>query len=52
MNTIRILRDIAIWLLALWILILSMWIRLSPELIGEWLAKRDAAYEAKLDQLR
>ena len=46
MNTYRAMRDLAIALLALWIIILSMWVRLSPELVGEWLAKRDLAYEA------
>jgi hypothetical protein len=46
MNAIRIMRDLAISLLMLYILVVSIWARTSPASVGEWLAKRDMAYEA------
>lgn len=46
MNTIRGMRDLAIALLAIWIIVLTMWVRLSPTLVGEWLADRDMGYGA------
>ena len=46
MNPIRTMRDLAIALLALYILVVSIWARVSPEPVGEWLAKRDMAYDA------
>ena len=46
MNTIRTMRDLAIAILAIYILVVSIVARTSPEMVGEWLAKRDLAYEA------
>ena len=46
MNTVRTMRDLAIAILAIYILVVSIVARTSPEMVGEWLAKRDLAYEA------
>lgn len=46
MDTVRIMRDFAITLLMLYILVVSVLARTSPAMVGEWLAKRDMAYEA------
>ena len=46
MNTVRTMRDLAIAILAIYILVVSIYARTSPAMVGEWLAKRDLAYEA------
>lgn len=49
MNTIRIMRDLAIALLAIYILVMSIWASTSPESVGNWLADRDEAWWADCD---
>ena len=46
MNTVRTMRDLAIAILAIYILVVSIVARTSPAMVGEWMAKRDLAYEA------
>jgi hypothetical protein len=46
MNTIRTMRDLAIAILVIYILVVSIWARTSPTMVGEWMANRDLAYEA------
>jgi hypothetical protein len=46
MNIVRTMRDLAIAILAIYILVVSIVARTSPAMVGEWMAKRDLAYEA------
>jgi hypothetical protein len=43
---IKNMRDFCIFLLVLYALVVSLWIRTSPEQVGYWLAKRDIAYDS------
>jgi hypothetical protein len=43
---IRNMRDIAIFILTVYIFAVMMWARLSPEEVGQWKARMDVSYDS------
>ena len=42
---IRNMRDLAIFILTVYIIAIMLWVRLSPEGVGEWKAQMDIGYD-------
>jgi hypothetical protein len=40
------MRDIAIFILTVYIFAVMMWARLSPEEVGQWKARMDVSYDS------
>ena len=43
---IRNMRDIAIFILTMYIIAIVVWVRLNPEGVGEWKAQMDVSYDS------
>ena len=42
---IRNMRDLAIFVLTVYVFAIMLWVRLSPEAVGEWMAQMDIGYD-------
>ena len=42
---IRNMRDLAIFVLTVYVFAIMLWVRLSPEDVGEWKAQMDIGYD-------
>jgi hypothetical protein len=42
---IRNMRDFAIFLLVMYVLVIAVTARINPEWVGHWLAQKDVAYD-------
>lgn len=40
------MRDIAIFILTMYIIAIMVWVRLNPEGVGQWKAQMDIAYDS------
>ena len=43
---IRNMRDIAIFILTMYIIAIMVWVRLNPEDVGQWKAQMDIGYDS------